>query len=49
MLRLKMNAKNKKAKMCKGKIITMDERKMYEGRDEIDLVALMLSVAHKYR
>ena len=48
MLRLKMNAKNKKAKMCKGKIITMDERKMYEGRDEIDLVALMLSVAHKY-
>lgn len=49
MLRLKMNAKNKKAKMCKGKIITMDERKMYEGRDEVDLVALMLSVAHKYR
>lgn len=44
-----MNAKNKKVKMCKGKIVTMDERKTYEGRDEIDLVALMLAVAHKYR
>lgn len=27
----------------------MDEKKTYEGRDEIDLVALTLAIAHKYR